>query len=131
MSLRAAVRLAVVFGIATFLVGCGNLFSSDCVSVGVSGIEESVVAAPNAAPLATTPRVTTQDGAYEEHATLSANFPPPLRFHGAIERLGTYTVIVHADGYVTHASTMCRSRAAATAVIWTRPGSPSRSFARP
>ncbi len=82
------------------IVGCGNLFSTDCVSVGVAGIEVNVAASPNADPLASTPRVTIRDGAYEEQATLWANSSPPLRFSGAIERPGIYTVVVEADGYV-------------------------------
>lgn len=100
-NLPIAIRTLVGVGCATLLVGCGNLFRSDCVSIGVAGIEVSVVPAPSADPLASTPRVTIQEGTYEEQAAMSANSPPPLRFRGAIERPGTYTVIVEADGYVT------------------------------
>lgn len=82
------------------LSGCQGLFESDCVSIGVTGIIVTVVDAAGTTAISSTPIVRLIDGAYEETATRAGN-DLPHRLTGAIERTGTYSVIVEAEGYAT------------------------------
>lgn len=86
--------------VTLFTIGCANPFANgDCSSVGVSGIAATVVdATTNRAPLAN-PVLVITDGTYvEEHATPFPRSDPPS-YSGAVERPGTYRVVVRAAGY--------------------------------
>ena len=83
-----------------FTIGCTNPFANgDCTAVGVPGISATVVdATTNRAPLAV-PVLLIAEGTYvEEHPTPFARSDPPS-YTGAIERPGTYRVVVRAAGY--------------------------------
>lgn len=89
--------LAIVGTVAT---ACNNPFaSSDCSTLGVAGIVVTVVdAGTNRAPTAT-PAIRLEDGAHvEEYTTPFPQSDPPL-YSGAVERPGTYRLVVSAAGY--------------------------------
>jgi hypothetical protein len=95
MAMRVVMRAVALGVMATALLGGCSLFtSSDCVTVGVLGIQVTVVdSRTNQTPSGTV--VTVTDGAYQE--TLTRN---GAAFIGAGERPGLYTVTVDAPGYV-------------------------------
>ena len=86
---------SVCAGLFALLVsGCSLLTSSDCVSIGVAGIQLSVVdARTSQTPIGTV--VTVADGEYRETLTQTGRV-----YVGAVERPGTYSVVVEAPGYM-------------------------------
>ncbi len=74
--------------------GCSLVTSSDCVSIGVSGIHVTVLDRQTRQTPAGAV-VTVTDGEYRETLVRSGGV-----FAGAPERTGSYTVIVEAPGYV-------------------------------
>ncbi len=94
LTARRVIAVALIGATA----GCGNLFQSDCISIGVSGIDVTVLSASGYPPLVALPTVRLVDGDYEELAARSSD-TITYRFHGAIERPGIYSVLVEAPGY--------------------------------
>ncbi len=90
----------LVAACAIGLSGCKVSFAPDCVTIGLSGILVTVVEATGGHAISATPTVRLIDGEYEETATRAGNTLPHL-LTGAIERTGTYSVIVEAEGYAT------------------------------
>ena len=78
---------------------CSNPFSGgDCVALGVTGITATVTdGATNAAP-SSSPELQLIEGSYEERGALIVGSRPPVLI-AAIERPGTYRVVVRAAGY--------------------------------
>ena len=79
---------------------CSNPFANrDCSTLGVAAISVTVVdASTNRAPT-TTPSLRIEDGTFvETHVTPFPRSDPP-QYSGAVERPGTYRVVVHSTGY--------------------------------
>ena len=83
-----------------FTIGCTNPFGNgDCSAVGVAGISATVIDAnTNRAPVAV-PSMRIEDGTYVEEYTTPFPKSDPPGYSGAIERPGTYRVLVRAAGY--------------------------------
>lgn len=88
-----ALRTALVVAAVVMSSGCSLITADDCVSVGVSGVQVSVLDGQTGEVPAGAV-VTITDGAYTE-TPVGRNGV----FTGAIERTGTYTVTVDAPGY--------------------------------
>ena len=90
----------VVAGAVLSTGACTNpLSGSDCLLIGVAGINVTVVDAnTNRAPTSA-PTLRIEDGTFvEEYATPIPRSDPPA-FSGAVERPGTYRITVNATGY--------------------------------
>ena len=94
MGIRSSVYCVVsVALVAVVASGCPLITSSDCVSIGVPGIQISVLdKRTNQIPSGTV--VTVTDGDYRETLTLSGRV-----YVGAAERPGAYSIVVEAPGY--------------------------------
>ncbi len=89
-SAQSVIGVALVAVLAS---SCLLMTSSDCVSIGVSGIQISVVdKRTNQIPSGTV--VTVTDGDYRETLTRSGGV-----YVGATERPGSYSIVVEAPGY--------------------------------
>lgn len=82
------------------LTSCGILTSSDCVTVGVSGVSAYVTDAVTKGLPSSTPSLRLVDGNYEEQIAAPTSFPgqQPV-FLAAAERPGTYRLTISAVGY--------------------------------
>jgi hypothetical protein len=94
MRIRSSVYFVVIVALlAGTAAGCSLITSSDCVSIGLYGIQLSVVdKRTNQIPNGTV--VTVTDGDYRETLWLNGRV-----YLGAGERPGSYSVIVEAPGY--------------------------------
>ncbi len=89
----AALRTALLVAGAIPSFACSLITTDDCVSIGVSGIQVSVVdGLTRAIPAGAV--VTIRDGEYMETPVERNGV-----FYGATERTGIYTVAVDAPGY--------------------------------
>lgn len=97
MRKRSSVALATLCA-ATLATGCENVFEGDCIDIGLSGIQATVVDATTNKPPLALPTLRIEEGDFVEQHTIPSSLDP-LLFAGAVERPGTYRVIVQASGY--------------------------------
>lgn len=88
-------RKLIAVALVTLLAsGCSLITSSDCISIGVSGLSITVLdRRTSQTPSGTV--VTVTDGDYRETLTKVGEV-----FRGAMERPGSYSITVEAPGYV-------------------------------
>lgn len=85
---------------ALYAAGCANPFSSeDCISIGVAAINATVIDASTQRAPSATPVLRIEDGTYAEEYVVPFPRSDPPSYSGAVERPGTYRVIVRATGY--------------------------------
>ncbi len=94
MRIQSSVQRVISVALLAILASsCSHLTSSDCVSIGVAGIQISVLdKRTNQTPSMTV--VTVTDGDYRETLTRSGAV-----YVGAVERPGSYSIVVEAPGY--------------------------------
>lgn len=95
MQIQSAIHAAIGAGLLAALAsGCSSMTSGDSVSIGVPGLQVTALdKRTNQTPNETV--ITAIDGAYRETLTASGGV-----FIGAVERPGTYSVVVDAPGFV-------------------------------
>jgi hypothetical protein len=101
--LARPLRRALLSAAISLVTACSNPFSGgDCVSLGVFGIEATVTDGRTHQAPSSMPTLRIVGGSYEELSRVAfASNPPQLA--AALERPGTYRVLVQAAGYQDYA----------------------------